>query len=707
MLYLGTTDLHDTYEQEKVTSHTLTMKFTDHNPDWGKWGEWSTVKDRTCLTDGLKRRTRTRTCSECKVKQTDTDEETVPAYGSHDFSNDPWQYEDNNGIGNGKRWLQCRRTCHEEGWQKDVEYLQQVYYRKMDVDGNYPGYSTHVNKYYAAGAVVQGWNYVETAVSEYTTAIGGIGDYYANNANLFYIDVPRKKYNVVYDGNGADGGSTPAQNNICCGKTFHLNANGFVRTGYDFKGWSKTKNGKIIDSSIAKNLSFTNGATVTLYAVWEPHVYKITLDDQGANVWEYTESGKIDDTAEVYQKYTAGYFQHSNCKDDDKFTDNKIVIPQKEIEDLSLISGRRRQQFLGYFTDKNGAGHQMVKGDGSLIAIINHAGNYKYFTSDATVYAAWEDMNAIQFNPNLTDADMEIISKDAEGNTVKDTYDCPDTIWKAKGESITVSYEAASVTNPSFTDIYRFRGWSLTPEIASDDEIILSEEKNSYTFSADEDVTLYAQWDTSFNVTYVGNEQSEGIDYLDGVEDIKDSYTFNPNDEEEVALLQNDTADYFVKTIEKQTIDIATGRPTDEDGNPCMETVPYSFQGWSMFNEKEFQDRNKQYSIDRPEENRNVITEAKKVSLVQPGKGLTFGVPVEDYGSYNAAHGSSKKLIAGTKGVSVNELTMDELVKGYLAEKTDTPFVNMYAIWDEYPQIEISDLYYTLNDARSGILFSS
>ncbi len=34
----------------------------------------------------------------------------------------------------------------------------------------------------------------------------------------------------------------------------------------------------------------------------------------------------------------------------------------------------------------------------------------------------------------------------------------------------------------------------------------------------------------------------------------------------------------------------------------------------------------------------------------EPGKGLTFGNPVEDYGTFHASHMSTSELIAGYKG---------------------------------------------------------
>ena len=61
-----------------------------------------------------------------------------------------------------------------------------------------------------------------------------------------------------------------------------LTANAFKRTNYHFKGWSTTKGGsvKYADKQVA-NLSSKNGATVTLYAVWERSTYTVAFDANG------------------------------------------------------------------------------------------------------------------------------------------------------------------------------------------------------------------------------------------------------------------------------------------------------------------------------------------------------------------------------------------------------------------------------------------
>lgn len=78
-------------------------------------------------------------------------------------------------------------------------------------------------------------------------------------------------YTVQFDGNGATGGTTAA---LSCeyGKPYTLTANGFVREGYRFVGWSMAPDGTGTfygDLVQIQNLSTGNGTVITLYAQWE------------------------------------------------------------------------------------------------------------------------------------------------------------------------------------------------------------------------------------------------------------------------------------------------------------------------------------------------------------------------------------------------------------------------------------------------------
>ena len=78
-------------------------------------------------------------------------------------------------------------------------------------------------------------------------------------------------YTIKYDGNGANGGST-ASSTHSYDTAKNLTANGYTRTDYAFTGWNTEKNGSgtfYTDKASVKNLTSTNGGTITLYAQWK------------------------------------------------------------------------------------------------------------------------------------------------------------------------------------------------------------------------------------------------------------------------------------------------------------------------------------------------------------------------------------------------------------------------------------------------------
>ncbi len=613
-----------------------------------KTSETITDIPSSCTQQGSCHIKTTFTCNKCNKTWKVKGDQTPVARLAHIFA---VKYMDNNGVPKGKYWEECSRNClgydvNGEYWQRNVKYLQEIHFWEMDVNGNYGVLHTGTDRgasYYAFGEIVPQWSRLPS--EEYQTGI--LAAFQAPEfASYHSVYIPRKQYTVVYDGNGAENGSMPSQQ-VYCGKVFDLRPNGFYRKGYNFLGFSKSKDGEVIDGTNVSNLTLIDQAIVTLYAQWEPILYEITLDNQGAD--------KKAGTKTVYEHYAVGYFK--DFESNTKFEENRIEIPRKDRADTSLSGGIRRQKFLGYFTKQNGQGNQMVKKDGSLIGSINGKGAYQYFENNQTVYAKWEDMNTVSFDANLSEKDKKILGiKEIESSVT-----CPASRWKTKGEAITIGFGKVKIEGGKLADFYRFKGYSLTPRIKNENEIVLSRDKAACTFTADQDVTLYAQWDTSFRVAYIGNGQSEGENRIDETGDLTEKYTFRAN--------------HFCKTVQKEVKDIASGQMQDESGKPYMETVPYSFQGFSMVKEA---DEQKKYAVYQKEdggyEGAELILSGKEITESKMGAGITYGTPSSDYGN----------------------LLKDDTLK--------IPYLNVYAIWDEYPQIQASDLYIPLIDAQNGIL---
>ena len=102
-------------------------------------------------------------------------------------------------------------------------------------------------------------------------------NYYANASRKINIYVVQR-YSVTFDGNGFTGftGSEmmlPTYKRH--GESVNLNANTFIRTGYDFAGWATSPTGGVVykDEDL-----YTANANEVLYAVWELATYQITYN---------------------------------------------------------------------------------------------------------------------------------------------------------------------------------------------------------------------------------------------------------------------------------------------------------------------------------------------------------------------------------------------------------------------------------------------
>ena len=120
-----------------------------------------------------------------------------------------------------------------------------------------------------------------------TYAISG-STYTLNQDMLFYAYYKPIQYHIVFDKNGADGGTTSTSKHTY-DKEQELPLNSLTKRGYTFLGWSEDPYATAptyADGATVKNLSATEGSVVTLYAVWKEGHYgdvnndgAITFDD--------------------------------------------------------------------------------------------------------------------------------------------------------------------------------------------------------------------------------------------------------------------------------------------------------------------------------------------------------------------------------------------------------------------------------------------
>lgn len=163
------------------------------------------------------------------------------------------------------------------------------------------------------------------------------------------------------------------------------------KTGQIFGGYYTGKEGNgdqwIDENGKIKIKANKISSENTVYAKWTPAVYKIALDNQGANKGE-------EGTGAVWEKYNAGFYSDAAATKQYTDSNKKIICPKK-----------KNYTFGGYWTVKNdynqSNGQQLVDGNGE----INIAAN-TLFEKDSTVYARWIP-NTYKINLDNQGADID------------------------------------------------------------------------------------------------------------------------------------------------------------------------------------------------------------------------------------------------------------------------------------------------------------
>ncbi len=609
---------------------------------------------------------------------------------------------------------------------------------------------------------------------------------YAAGVKMYEADIPNyimnlvpNTYTITYNANGGTGTMSSTSATYDTATALRDNNNKFTKTGYTFAGWSKTKTGGVAYKNKAEvlNLTSANKETVTLYAVWTPNVYTITLDKQGG-------SGG---TSAYYEKYDTGNYTTSGCTiaiTTATFPTKSGYVCQGYYSSINgggtcyvnasgtILSGKTAftantllyafWKPLTYYVAYNGNGSTT----GSMSKSTHTYGNYlnerltsngyiRRFTVDyqgnagkinnisnlvdsytQTVTATFKEWctaatstgtkyaNGAQLTSNLSSTSGETVNLYAQWTDsqitlpsgTRDGYDLlgwsktktattPDAgytvgskititdnatlyaVWKLK--SYTIKYDANGGTGTMAAEIkshfggykiaenkfnrdgYDFVGWSIDPNLD------YLEQEPEYQpgdfYSIEESMTLYAIWAQRFNVAYIGNEQSLGVDFIDsGDEELgiaqADTYTFSGN-------IDDEEQEIFSKEKRVSYTD-------DETGEEVQEDISCTVVGWTMT-----PDAGSEWSSIKL----NQLTDSKEVYKAATSiDAITYGTPAEDYGTNSHDRADIVFYGQGNVKAAVSNLSDDI-----------TPYVNLYAIWDDGPIVKGYDLYYTLDFAKS------
>ena len=149
------------------------------------------------------------------------------------------------------------------------------------------------NKFKKTGYTFAGWSKTKDGEVKYSdkhkvSKLAGAG-----KKITLYAVWKANTYNVKFDANGGSG-KMSTQKGFTYGVKKALNKNTFkAPAGMHFAGWSKTKDGKatIENGQKISKLTSKNGATYTLYAVWEKNTYNVKFDANGGSGKMSTQKG--------------------------------------------------------------------------------------------------------------------------------------------------------------------------------------------------------------------------------------------------------------------------------------------------------------------------------------------------------------------------------------------------------------------------------
>ena len=210
------------------------------------------------------------------------------------------------------------------------------------------GTATTLSKATKTGYTFGGWH-TDAACNNKVTSLGATA--YTANITL-YAKWTANTYTVHFDKNADDAKGSMDDQSFTYDEQKELTKNAFTFDKYSFVGWATTKDGEKTydDQSKVSNLSSTNGATVTLYAKWEPKAtYTVTLDQTGAKT---------------------------------KGTTSVTATLGDPMPTITLPTPADGYAFMGYWDGKDGSGTQYYDAAGKSVREWNQAKNttlYAYF----------------------------------------------------------------------------------------------------------------------------------------------------------------------------------------------------------------------------------------------------------------------------------------------------------------------------------------
>ena len=414
-------------------------------------------------------------------------------------------------------------------------------------------YTAKENTFIKEGYEFVGWN----------TAADGSGDSWkAKETRLYpykhditlYAQWTPITYTIKYDGNGATEGNTASSKHVYDVEKA-LTKNGYSKTGYTFKGWNTKADGSgtsYADEQRVKNLTSINGATIVLYAQWEPISYTIKYDGNGATDGSTASSKHIYDVEKTLTPngyIRTGYtFKEWNTKADGSgtsYTDRQAVKNLASVDGATVILyAQWTPHALTVRYHLNGGtdvadDNAFSSEDPARMVVYTYPGTtgknglYDITTERVTpptgylIEGYWNtkpDGSGTSFD-FTTEYTLFQLNKDIEdGNAVLDLYaqwtpkKLVTTFHKNDGSTITATQTFTyDVAGQKFSDKnwirtgYTLLGWSDSPTAAKQQYSIFNAVSNAWIDKHAPKNDVYAVWKPiRYTISYDGNGATEG-----------------------------------------------------------------------------------------------------------------------------------------------------------------------------------------------------
>ena len=337
-----------------------------------------------------------------------------------------------------------------------------------------------------------GWS----ASSSATTATYTAGGSYTGNASVTLYAVWRYKpatYTVTFDANG--GTNAPSSQTKTYGVALTLTTAIPTRANYCFIGWSKNRNAT--SASYSAGGSYTDNADVTLYAVWQynPETYSIRYNANGGTgaPASQTKTYGVPLTLSAVKPTRAGYeflgWATSRNATASEYAPGERYTDEAGVTFYAVWRYIPKTYEVKY--DANGGGNtpasQTKSENVTLILTSTIPTRYGYTfkgwaTSSSATSATYQAGGSYTANESVTlyavwEINTYTVSFDANGGT-----NAPNPQKKTHGQNLILTVAIPTRTN------HVFLGW------ATDSSAKSVAYAPGATYTAEEDVTLYAVW---------------------------------------------------------------------------------------------------------------------------------------------------------------------------------------------------------------------